>query len=81
MRRPSGDHAGETSDSQSLVAAQPRVTWRKPLPSALIVKISWRRPVAPLSNAIREPSNDHAGANAPPWTWVSLRSVPSARRR
>jgi hypothetical protein len=81
MLPPSGDHAGATSDSQSAVAAQPRVTWRMPLPSAFIVKISWREPVEPLSNAIREPSNDHDGANAPPWTWVSLPSAPSARRR
>ena len=48
MRRSSGDQAGQTSDSQSSVVVQPRVTWRKPLPSALIVKISWRGPMAPL---------------------------------
>jgi hypothetical protein len=81
MRRPSGDHAGESSDAQSADVVQPRVTWRTPLPSAFIVKISSRPPVEPLSNAIRVPSYDHAGANAPPRTCVSRLVVPSARRR
>jgi hypothetical protein len=81
MRRSSGDHAGQASDAQFADVVQPRVTWRSPLPSAFIVKISWRRPVEPLSKAIRVPSNDQAGAKAPPWTCVSLRAVPSARRR
>jgi hypothetical protein len=56
---PSGDHAGSESYAGSFVS------WKKPLPSALIAQMSWL-PASISQPKIRRPlSGDHAGRDPP----------------
>jgi hypothetical protein len=71
-RAPSGDQVGRPADPTSCVSC---VT---PDPSAFMTKI-WVLPARLLSNAIFDPSGDHAGAVSAAGSWVRFVRVPSER--